>query len=418
MLEMRRNSCCTRVLRNYLYVALGLSALMKLQNATFHSCEQLLDAKVYNMIRSRVEPINFHGYERMKKCDQIFFRSVRDNSQVNRTASVENYAKIMQKKYGTGFIDHQFPDAAYHSIDFGFTTFPSKIDCSENRQSTSEVYLSTMVTVDGFRKKLIQDFLDYYIELGIRPENILLTIHIVRKSKLDQILQIVEEIVRREVYYDIFIGNWSSEAIMFHQAHKLLHCTRSADWIIVADSDEFHEYPTKNISSFFEVLDSRQINVVNGLFLDRLSDDGALKEPNPHLPIFGQFIMGCRMQRFLSLGTPKKVMAFKGNLRINRGHHRLALCWFWSRRNYLDLTPWKTCPPHASTKIRPMKGRLNVHHFKWMKGQYEATLHKADVWKGTPVGAAYKNVLEHIERCDGICVQSPEMKCRRQNVMI
>jgi len=152
---------------------------------------------------------------------------------------------------------------------------------------------------------------------------------------------------------------------------------------------------------------------VNGIFLDRLSSDGSLKEPVMHLHLFSQFELGCQLHRQFSLGTPKKVMAFKGDLRINRGHHRLALCWFWNRRNYLDLTPWKTSPPpHSQITLKPYFKRLNVHHFKWMKGQYEAAQHKADVWEGTAVGESYNAVLKQLE-CGGGCVEAPSAKCRK-----
>jgi hypothetical protein len=154
------------------------------------------------------------------------------------------------------------------------------------------------------------------------------------------------------------------------------------------------------------------------MFLDRVSADGSLKSLADDMHIFAQFELGCQLHRVFGLGTPKKVMAFKGSLRINRGHHRLALCWFWRRRNYLDLTPWKTCPPQDLVKVKPYSKRLKVHHFKWMKGQYEATQHKAEVWRGTPVGEFYVKILDHFEQCSGICVNSADIKCRKQKLMI
>ena len=205
---------------------------------------------------------------------------------------------------------------------------------------------------------------------------------------------------------------------MYHQAHKLLYCTTSQDWIIVADSDEFHEYPGKDVANFFRELDFNGVNVVNGLFLDRVSTDGLLKELVDDVHIFNQFELGCQLHRIFSLGTPKKVMAFKGSLRINRGHHRLALCWFWNRRNYLDLTPWKTCPPKNSVEIKPYPKRLKVHHFKWMRGQYEATQLKAEVWRGTTVGKFYDKTLDHLDQCSGICIKSSEVKCTKQKILI
>ena len=67
------------------------------------------------------------------------------------------------------------------------------------------------------------------------------------------------------------------------------------------------------------------------------------------------------------------------------------------------------------TELKPYKKRLNVHHFKWMKGQYEATKHKANVWANTSVGEAYRIVLMHLKHCKGVCVRNPSVKCMKQN---
>lgn len=392
------------------------------RNIFFHGnplkwCTQILDSSAYEVLQSKVNSQWFHGYKRVEKCGQLVYESIRVQGDVKNDSDAEAYADEMYKTYGSGFIDFQIPDEAFYSVDFGFTTFPSKSDCS-SIQNSSVIYLSTMITAHSFRVQLLETFLQYYISIGLLPHNILLTIQIDRGSNLKQIVDAIGVIETMGVYYDIFIGNWSSEALMFHQAHKLLYCTNPKDWIVVADSDEFHQYPGNNITTFLNKLDSKRINLVNGLFLDRLAADGSLIEPTNHSHLFSQFSLGCQMHRTFNLGTAKKVMAFKGNLRINRGHHRLALCWFWNRRNYLDLTIWKTCPPDDRIKIKQYPKRLNVHHFKWMKGQYEATHHKAEVWKGTSVGKSYEAVLNHFIKCGGVCVRTPSMRCLKVKSLI
>lgn len=379
---------------------------------TAKGCEQVLDSNIYEVIRSRVDVHQFHGYQKVSKCSQTFYQSERKQAEKYNQV-VEAYANESLKTYGTGYIDFQFPDSAFYSVDFGMMTFPSKLDCTINFQKSPMVYLSTMITAHDFRAFLLETFLDYYIGIGIARQNILLTIQLNSDIKLELLLNTIDTIERLGVYYDVFIGNWSSEALMVHQAHKLLYCTRPEDWIVVADSDEFHEYPVKNITVFLHRLESKGINVVNGIFLDRISVDGSLKEPNKHSHLFTQFELGCSLHRQFNLGTPKKVMAFKGDLRINRGHHRLALCWFWYRRNYLDLTPWNTCPPNTPLKVKVYPKRLTVHHFKWMRGQYEATERKAKVWEGTTVGESYNDVLKHLDQCGGVCVANISTKCHK-----
>lgn len=65
------------------------------------------------------------------------------------------------------------------------------------------------------------------------------------------------------------------------------------DGIIVADSDESHEYPTQGVNQFLKDLDSKKITVVNGIFLDTISHNGSLKELSNKSDIFEQFLFGC-----------------------------------------------------------------------------------------------------------------------------
>lgn len=398
----------------FVVLIITLSALALMSDPKRSHCKPIVSSHIYSFIQSYTGNAYFHGYKRVKVCGQDFFQSTRMQEETNLTPIAEDYANFMLQKYGTGYLDFQFPDSAFHAVDFGFTTFPSRFDCSPSPRKKSSVFLSTLITVDGFRVVLLTYFLDYYKKIGIEARNILVTVQMRRESKHDRVVRVLKVLKSKGVYYDILIGEWSSESLMFHQLHKLLYCTGPNDWILVADSDEFHEYPTKDVNEFLKELDSRNINIVNGIFLDRVSLDGSLKELSHNSHIFNQFPLGCRLHRSFNLGTPKKVMAFKGTLRINRGHHRVALCWFWIRRNYLHLTPWESCPPPKRMELKPYTRRLNVHHFKWIKGQYEATQHKAEVWANTSVGKAYNTVLQHLEQCRGICVKNLKMQCSRK----
>ena len=276
----------------------------------------------------------------------------------------------------------------------------------------NRIFLSTMIPADGFRPALFDFFVNYYSELGVLFENMLFTIQINEHTNVGSLRTLIEKLESRKIYYDIHFGSWTSESLMFHQAHKLFFCTTNQDWIIVADSDEFHEYPDRNVSSFVEFMSDNGYNFANGLFFDRIADSGGLAELKSKQDIFAQFPLGCRLHKGLHLGTAKKVMIFKGSLRINRGHHRLALCWFWEQRNLLHLSPWSDCPPKVEDIISPYPKRLNVHHFKWMKGQLEATKRKAQAWKGTVTGQSYQNVLTYLRKCGGICIKEDKISCK------
>ncbi|CAL6334343.1 glycosyltransferase family 4 [Bathycoccus prasinos] len=373
-----------------------------------------LNHDVFELIRTRaLDKELIHGYDKVKVSGGFLYRSQLAIEDIHLSTDAENYAEKIFREKGTGYIDYQMPDSAWRTVDYGYVSFPSLRDCKYQGASGESIFLSSMLAAEGFRPKLISNFIQHYEKLGVRNEKMLFTIQITDNVESKVLSNLISILKSKGVYFDVFLGKWSSEALMYHQAHKLLHCTSREDWIIVADSDEFHEYPGNNVSEFLFKIGAQGYNVVNGIFLDRVASNGNLLELTGNEKLFKKFNLGCRLHNKFHLGTPKKVMAFKGYLRINRGHHRLALCWFWTRRNYLHLTPWSECPPKNEDEIKPFEKRLNVHHFKWMKGQYEATSHKAMVWKGSSVEVSYLRVLEHLKKCGGICVLNPELKCTK-----
>eukprot|EP00959_Pyramimonas_sp_CCMP1952_P077399 1617701-Pyramimonas_sp.AAC.1 len=97
----------------------------------------------------------------------------------------------------------------------------------------------------------------------------LLTINVNHKVSSAQLLDVVRVIQKYSDYYDVFVGEWSSEALTFHQAHKLLAATRPMDWIVTADSDEFHEIPHGSYPTFLRECDRKTVNFVRGNFYDR-----------------------------------------------------------------------------------------------------------------------------------------------------
>ena len=148
------------------------------------TCERVFDRSLYEVIRSRTDLKTVHGYKKIEKCGQVLFESVRKQREANFSSAAEAYAKEMRRTFGSGFMDFQAPDSAFFALDFGLTTFPGTKDCS-SRAKNSSIYLSSMVTVYSFRVVLIESFLDHYINIGINPENILLTFQLGCSSRLE-----------------------------------------------------------------------------------------------------------------------------------------------------------------------------------------------------------------------------------------
>ena len=381
-------------------------------------CEPL-PQELYKLLQSQIDLAYHHGYRKVSRCGQsLYLDDIKYEKQESFSPSAEKYAETIKNSKGTGYIDFQYPDTFSKTVNHGYVLFPSDLTCQRDKTRVSyKIVLSSMITADSFRPALFDFFVKYYSELGVLFENMLFTIQVSKHTNISSLRTLLGKLVSKNMYYDIHFGSWSSESLMFHQAHKLLFCANFEDWIIVADSDEFHEYPGGSVNTFVETMMNQGYNFANGIFLDRIAKSGALLDLKSEEDIFAQFPLGCTLHRRLSLGTPKKVIIFRGNLRINRGHHRLALCWFWERRNQLHLSPWSKCPSKDEDFIFPYPKRLNVHHFKWMKGQLEATERKAQTWEGTPTGRSYQNVLAYLRRCRGLCINDDKIRCKNIYVM-
>mmetsp|Transcript_43035 Transcript_43035/g.82104 ORF Transcript_43035/g.82104 Transcript_43035/m.82104 type:complete len:435 (+) Transcript_43035:1718-3022(+) len=364
------------------------------------TCVPIMNMDTYTAIRTHDDHLmEAHLYKSRRECGQMLFHD-HPTLPMRYLNESEKYANDILTTYGSGYIDFSWPDMK--SVDYGFTTFPHK-HCEYGQRTTGQrIVLSTMITAEGKRHILLPQFIAHYEQLGVSKENMLFTIHVPPECNLPIVKSLIEQLHGNGIYYDTFVGQWTSEALMFHQAHKLKACTASSDWIIVADSDEFHEYPAP-VPLFFQRLDRGNYNVVNGMFLDRVSLSGQLK-PLTNIPVHRQFPLGCRLHKVFNLGTPKKVMAFKGYLRINRGHHRLALCWFWARRQLLHVSPWDQCPPYPEPPtVKVYEKRLNVHHFKWIEDQIESSKRKMHAYNGSKVALNYMAVLKHIHLHAGVC---------------
>ena len=161
-------------------ISILIATVIMVTRASYHTlCNPIVASHTYSLIKTHKGWSEIHGYKKVTVCGQEYFQSTRVQGDAKLTPTIEEYADSMLEKYGTGFLDFQFPDSAFYAIDFGYTTFPSKFDCSP-RPLNSNVYLSTMITVDGFRVNLLNAFIDYYLEIGVEAKNILFTVQMRR----------------------------------------------------------------------------------------------------------------------------------------------------------------------------------------------------------------------------------------------
>mmetsp|Transcript_46167 Transcript_46167/g.76924 ORF Transcript_46167/g.76924 Transcript_46167/m.76924 type:complete len:530 (-) Transcript_46167:313-1902(-) len=359
-----------------------------------------------------------HNYSWIKGAYQSYPITV---SQQDLDAA-EDYRLVLYKNRPTfaGYIDFSHnPGPVYLSqIDYGYVLFPVGERIRPQLTASPQVFLSTLLTGEGFRLDLVEHFLQHYQNLKISRSNMLLSVNVNHRVSSSQLLELVRTVHKYSDYYDVFVGNWSSEALTFHQAHKLLAATRANDWIVTADSDEFHEVPHGNYPQFLRECDHQRVNFVRGIFYDRVSRTGSLAKLLPGKPLGAQFPMACQLFRGLPTGTPKKILAYKANLRINRGHHRLALCFFFVFRGYSFVSPFASCSSDTQLVLKPHARILPVHHFKWMAGiedayRYKAARYNVSLGLDKQIAKSYSEVLSHLSANNfRLDLQNTGFRCR------
>lgn len=116
---------------------------------------------------------------------------------------------------------------------------------------------------------------------------------------------------------------------------------RSDDWLVIADLDEFHEYPTR-LDRLVDYCESGGYDFVMGEFVDRVGPDGATVALDDQ-PLSVQFPVGCHLTRNLCGGWSRKVVLARPWVRIVEGNH--------------EALAGRGCPEDRIY--------VPIHHFRW-----------------------------------------------------
>ncbi|CAL6337632.1 unnamed protein product [Bathycoccus prasinos] len=161
-----------------------LASILSIEYLGEEDCK-ILPKELYTLIQSRTDAAFHHGYRRVSRCGQYFYLDEMKNFKNGEliSPSAEKYAETLKSKKGTGYIDFQYPDAVSETVDHGYVFFPFVSNCrgGETREPY-EIFLSTMITADGFRPALFDFFLEYYSEVGVSFENMLFTIQLMEQG--------------------------------------------------------------------------------------------------------------------------------------------------------------------------------------------------------------------------------------------
>ncbi|MFJ5309817.1 hypothetical protein [Streptomyces sp. NPDC088350] len=198
-------------------------------------------------------------------------------------------------------------------------------------------------------------------------------------SVRDELLSVCEELIGPPTL--ISQGPWHEE--VHSQLRDHLRVRAGAGWHLIADSDEFHDYPVP-VTDLIADAESVGSKVIGGLLFDRVAEDGAIRSWSVEEGLEKAYPLGGYLTPRLLGGNPGKIVAAHSSVRLALGSHR-----------NLDASPIN----------RPL---VPVHHFKWREGVLpdlarRVSEHTTGAWH--EVGPWIRNeaakLLRHVEGRDG-----------------
>ena len=243
--------------------------------------------------------------------------------------------------------------------------------------------------------KILPSFIKHYYDLGI--EDILITLQSNEKGdKIEEARHVCSSFGIEP--YDIWVGEYTSQEMHERRLATIEHT--NPDWIIHADIDELHEWPDDPL----KILEETKANAVQGVFVDRVSENGEMLEIDDSYCIKKQFPIKCNLMSkwFYGSWAPTtglvKMMAYKQGLDISRGGH-VAESLEAKYIQDIDLSSYADIRTTRRKKSSPYK----VHHFKWHKDTIEKLKRRVRVYKEKDYGwwRQSQNFLDYLDKNNG-----------------
>lgn len=202
----------------------------------------------------------------------------------------------------------------------------------------------SLITVAGDYIGTLDAMLSHYRAAGIEP----LTVHANTHGRDDPILA---EILRIASEHGANVScqlskRWSPPDNTF--LYTIPRSEHPQQWFIVADQDEFHDYPD-DIRAIVEYCERKGYDFVEGCLVDRLPEDGILREIIPRASVWEQCPLGSMLSARVLRAVTNKIVLTKGHVALGHGQHNA-----YSGRG---------CPPDEIY--------VPVHHFKWVPSALE-----------------------------------------------
>lgn len=194
-----------------------------------------------------------------------------------------------------------------------------------------------LLTVIGSDVKVLPHMLRHYGRMGI--DSFLINVNLDHAD--DPIMDDVREaLAEHDIEVSrIQIGPWNNDVNTRLYAESK---ENPDDWYIIADLDEFQEYPS-DLREIIEQCEDKGYDYIEGCFIDRIAADGGFPEITSDSPLDEQFPLGCTFTHRILGGYPLKVVAAKGKVEVSVGNH--------------NANGGVPCPVEECF--------VQVHHYKW-----------------------------------------------------
>lgn len=197
-----------------------------------------------------------------------------------------------------------------------------------------------LVTVVGAYVKTLPYLIEHYRALGVES----FFVNAQSSSKEDPVLDEIREITGRcgcDIA-SVTIGDWQTVQRDLYERQRRQYPN---GWFILADHDELALWPN-GLAETLEYCDRRGYDHIRGCLIDRIARDGTFPRLREAEPLAAQFPLGAFFSNPVLGADPRKVVAVKGALSIEKGqHHAIG---------------GRACPTREHY--------LEVHHFKWHSG--------------------------------------------------
>ena len=215
---------------------------------------------------------------------------------------------------------------------------------------------------------MLPHFLAHYQMLGIRPGDAHVIIN--APDRDDPRISIARDTLAAfgHTPAEIWTAPYSSGAMWERRRDVQARVTRDADWVLNADMDELHEYPT-SLTQMIRWCAANDVTCVQGAFIDRVARDGTLASVNGTPALTDQFPVKADVMIRLAgtdglhnkYGTVKMMLHHADVLPSRGGHHPMKQGAHIRYALHRPLAEFSAITRPDFRFALPFR----VHHFKW-----------------------------------------------------